>query len=217
MRKVLIVLCSILVLAVILCGCDSTAEEEAAPELLPFPGISWGMTPEELTAALALEEDSYVQKIPEAGENGYWTIREIYRDAFGAEACLGFQFQDENGDGTYGLCRVSVVYPQDTDMESVRNAMEDIYGEPSETNGTARVYWNSALLCREIMSEQDLEYLTENSGTGGEEAMESPVTKIQLQTDYRFGATYQAEKTTNVIFLESSYSYYAMEGGYTGK
>lgn len=215
MRRYLPFLCCILLLAG-LAGCGAKTQTETPASVLALPGTFWGMTPEDLTTALSLAEDTSVEERPQAGSGEYWTIRECYQEVFGREACLAFQFSDENGDGTYGLFRVTLTYPQDADMAAVASAMEKEFGAPDETSGTARKSWNSRLLCRDIMSEEDAAYFRENSAAGGEEALNAPVVQLRLYTDWQFGGEFRGAQSTNVVFLESAYSYYTQEGGHTG-
>lgn len=212
MKKLTLFLCSMAALSALLFGCGKSTVE-AEPDTLPFPGTQWGMTPEDVWEALKLTEGSYTEEVPE--ENGYLTYREAYLEVFGANACVGFQFSDDNADGTYSLCRVVVTYPRDADMQAVQKAMEAVYGRPTDAMEGKSAEWSSAALCWDYMTEQDREYL-KGKGSAGEEPMQAPLTTIQLMTYYPFAAAYREEPSTNVVTLQSSYAFYVSEGGYTG-
>lgn len=215
MKKLRPVICIVLILSALLSGCGRQTVK-ADPKTLPFPGTEWGMTPEEVCAALQLPEGSYERHSSER-EDGSPSLflTDVYLDVFGANARVGFSFSDNNADGRFSLVKIDVVYPQDTDMQAVLSAMKEAYGAPAVQMGSTRADWSSAVLCRDYMTDQDREFLS-GQDASGEEAMQAPLTAIQLMTYFPFQASYQGDASTNVVTFRSSYGFYVKEGGYTG-
>ncbi len=108
-----------ILLGLFLCGCHSAAPAETTaspasppvvltmepdPWLMNFPGTQWGMTPDEVIAALSLEDGSY--ELAEEGNQ----IR-VRMTLFGVEnAYVGFDFDDQNGDGAFTLFAVTAYW-----------------------------------------------------------------------------------------------------------
>lgn len=204
----------ILMISAFLFGCGRQTAE-ADPQTLPFPGTAWGTTPEEVCAALGLEEGSYErQSATDPDVTPSLFLTDVYMDVFGTNACVGFTFRDYNGDGRFSLAEVYVVYPQEADMQAVLSEMEQVYGAPTYRIGNTRAEWSSATLCRDYMSDQDREFLSGQAS--GEEAMEMPLTTIQLMTYFPFQANYKTDRSANVVVFRSRCAYYGTEGGYTG-
>lgn len=213
MRKVIALILAALLAAALLAGCNQAApqeKEQQDPRLLNFPGLEWGMTPDEVRAIHPLENE---QKMEESLE--IWDHIAVHggMEFFGVEgAYVIFHFCDSNFDGTFHLRMVDVRLPASTDMDAVRDAMAEYYGTPSE-DSTARVTWESEILCQDIMSEEDLAFIkTQNDYA--QTVLTEPVTTIVRSTNAYMAYTFpDGVASKNSVGYNSSYAYYAYEGG----
>lgn len=130
-------LCAVLLLGMILLtACTNTRKTEQAKNL-EFPGLTWGMTPEEVLEVFQTEkEDSLLYN-----ENSLivgFGIPDI--ELFGQKAKRVFftfvdfssfenmpKKEDIKEEGRR-LCRIQAEYSQDTDMKPVKEHMEQTYG-----------------------------------------------------------------------------------------
>lgn len=104
-----------------------TQEEENT--LLEYPGVSWEATPEEVIQAMGFPEDRV--QTGSDGERAYVGIKDW--TCFGVPAqSIVFRF-DTDSAGRNWLWNVEIVYPEDADMEAVRQAMTAEYGQPAES------------------------------------------------------------------------------------
>ncbi len=178
--------------------------------LMQFPGLQYGMTPEEVIAALSLEEGDYA--IRTEGEN-YLTISQVRMNVFDTEnASVGLNFQDYNGDGIYTLLRVIVLLPADTDMDAVKLKMLEQYGDASESSDTT-VKWYSSALQQEFMTEEEIQLVSSYSNVG-RRVLTDPVTTVILTSKYYSSFELDGKESANVLTFNSQYGFYTMEGGY---
>lgn len=166
-----------------LCACGKTENKEQAKNL-EFPGLTWGMTPEDVMNAFQTTKENTVLY----DENSFTTSFGIEdMDVFGqkAERVL-FNFIDYASfaqlpgqeEGKQRLCQIRVYYPQDADIDPVKEKMEQTYGATvseyypfdrqidPENNPSIRLepwkeseslqYWGSSIL-GDVLSENDLE------------------------------------------------------------
>ena len=145
-------------LCIVVAVCFLTDPKEAKPDvsLLEFPGLKWGMTPEEVKAALDISEDMILEEARIAS-NGEFRLTVSGSKYFGADAeAIMFRFY-EYGEKTV-LWNVNVHYAAGTDMTVVRDNLIEIYGpgtdygftnyelhrSPGETDYTVQSYidWN---------------------------------------------------------------------------
>ena len=101
----------------------TTPEEKPFPqtELMCLPGLKWGMSQEEVAAALDLPAEDIVGK----GYIQYFDGMEVL--GYPAEKVIVLF----NG-GEPRLSRIGVYFPDDTDMEAVKRQLKLLYGEPAE-------------------------------------------------------------------------------------
>lgn len=111
-------------------GGDDIVTTTTAPEEKPFPqtelmclpGLKWGMSQEEVAAALDLPAEDIVGK-------GYML-------QFEGMEILGFAAERVLilfASGEPRLSRIAVYFPDDTDMEAVKAQLVQLYGEPAES------------------------------------------------------------------------------------
>ncbi len=133
MKRFSMILCIILCFSLFfLLGCEKKPD---TPAELTFPGLEWGMTKEEVIAALSLQEGDY--EIEEASQGGSFSM--TIEDQI---ICFGTPMQGmwltfcppDSSPEVYGLSNVNVVYPEGTDMQLVRRYMESYYGLPKDEN-----------------------------------------------------------------------------------
>lgn len=201
---------SLLIISLLLCACGSVDSPEDDPaRIMNYPGLEWGMTPEEACTALALQEGNFTQ----AASNDIVTLTDIRTDAFdGTNALLTLNFQDNNGDGAATLYRIVIAYPQDTDMEAVKNALVKQYGDPAETKEN-RCTWNSTALHQDIMTQEEAKFL-ESQGSMASRTLTIPISTIAWTTNDYPGMTIDGSATQNAVYLSSSVSFYAKEDGF---
>lgn len=200
-----------LLLTVSLFGCTAPGQEVSYPTVeLQFPGLEWGMNPQELCAALKLSGGEYVEMMTNEGE--IFHIAGVYLDVFGANAQIDFIFFDYNSDGEYCLYRAMLIYPEDADMQAVKAAVTEQYGEPAEQEGNA-VNWESKALIQDYMSEEDLA-MVELHGEVVQRLSRNPVSGIVWTENHPAKLAYDGEETNHVLSFHSDVAKYIREGGY---
>ena len=216
-----------LALAAIICitaaGC-MLVDPEPAPErgwVMDFPGLSWGMTAEEVCKALELSEGEYT-----IDQGDYKVIHDVRMDLFDVEnAYIAFYFCDQNGDGTFSFFRVEAVFPHDTDMEAVAREISDYYGvsgilteeEIINDYGPAEIGkdwdWSSTALQQDIMSKAEFEYVN-GQNDYAKRILTNPVTTIFLTTNTYRPGTLDGMSTSNGLTMNSLVPFYRFEGGF---
>lgn len=162
MNKKLIALVSILVILVIsLTACGNVNSGKPNVSRLEFPGLKWGMTPEEVKTSLSISEEmiikeEYIDYEPYEDEFRLTVSGAQY---FGSDADnIIFRFWEYNNQTV--LYAVQVTYPSETNMAVVRDNLIGIYGpgtdygftnyelhkSPGETEYTVQSYidWNNS-------------------------------------------------------------------------
>ena len=128
-RKILLLTVFLLIM---FSGCGGPAA--ANPDsLFHFPGLSWGMSPEEVKAALPIQ-DGEIEESPfssAADYNSYTILWAPDQQVYFGEAAyhIFFRFQDWGKTGRYQLHRIELYYPEDCPMETVRRELSASYGE----------------------------------------------------------------------------------------
>lgn len=168
-----------------LCACGKTEKKEQAKNL-EFPELTWDMTPEDVMKVFQTTKENTV--LYDEDSYSFTTVFGIEDvDVFGqkAERVL-FNFVDYASfaqlpwqeEGKPCLCGIRVYYPQDADMASVKEQMEQTYGATVseyypfdrqidlENNQSMRLepwkesesvqYWGSSIL-GDVLSEDDME------------------------------------------------------------
>ncbi len=136
MKKVKYVLCVFLIASLMLTlfACQD-ASSTGENEMLEYPGVSWEATPEEVIQAMGFPEDAVQSS---SDEDGYNMGVENW-ECFGVNAqSIAFRFHTDES-GRNWLYNIEIVYPEDADMDAVRQAMEAEYGESVSTYVTANV------------------------------------------------------------------------------
>ena len=117
---------------------DEPAVEDSQAALLEFPGLKWGMTPEEVKTALELTEEQIVsQKYSEGDENESTCRLSVKNTTFLDEEVSLATFQFSNKGKGYKLQRIDLYLDEDVDMNEMNNALTEVYGE-----GTGEYYLN---------------------------------------------------------------------------
>ena len=117
---------------------DEPAVEDSQAALLEFPGLKWGMTPEEVKTALELTEEQIVsQKYSEGDENESTCRLSVKNTTFLDEEVSLATFQFSNNGKGYKLHRIDLYLDEDVDMNEMNNALTEVYGE-----GTGEYYLN---------------------------------------------------------------------------
>ena len=136
MKKVKYVLCVFLIASLMLTlfACQD-ASSTGENEMLEYPGVSWEATPEEVIQAMGFPAGAVQSS---SDEDGYYMGVEDW-DCFGVPAqSIAFRFHTDES-GRNWLRSIDIVYPEDADMDAVRQAMEAEYGESVSTYVTANV------------------------------------------------------------------------------
>lgn len=120
MKRILCLIC-VLLFSVSLAGCGKA---EAKPKSSEILGIDWSVTPEQARSALELPEGSL--------QGGVLTVENT--EFFGAAVQTGeFRFLEDSM-GQLRLSSIRLVYPDDTDMSVVKQALEQAYGPGLESS-----------------------------------------------------------------------------------
>lgn len=173
MKKMsLLISCIFLIVLLLLSGCEAPAQTVSENPFC-FPDTTWMMTQEQLVKALALEEGQY--------EMDGLSVKVPEMECFGAQTqVVQFQFDGRSG----GLTTVLLCYPDDTDMNAVKDELTVLYGESSQEHihwtlgeyavGTSGVldqrgvsfrqtltnehsiYWDSQVMLDEYLAQNDL-------------------------------------------------------------
>ena len=119
MRSSLFLLVGILLVSFI-SGCTTPLSQADANDLLPFPDTEWMMSQDQLVEALSLEEVQY--------ETESLSVKVPGMECFGAKTEVAhFRF----GGDFLGLNMVLLCYPDETDMDVVKQELVNLYGDPS--------------------------------------------------------------------------------------
>ena len=122
------------------------------PTMLEFPGLKWGMTPEEVKTALEISEDMIVSDKLDADEPEFTVSGRQY---FGSNVeSAQFKFCTFSN-GTQALYDIRLNYPKETDMAVIRDNLIKIYGP-----GTDYGFTNYAILDGTLQS-----YIDWNKGS----------------------------------------------------
>lgn len=124
-----------LVICLFLTACSIKPSELTVDDsaLLEVPGLKWGMTPEEVKEALSLSDKQMAtdQMVDSAKELSFdeWVIIADDLDFFDCEIQgVYFHFYRYAGD-EFGLAKVELYYPDDTDIPTLKDELINIYGE----------------------------------------------------------------------------------------
>lgn len=105
--------------------------------MLELPGIKWGASPEEVKTALNLTNEQVVLDKTHGEEVRVLYITDV--DFFDKEISLGvFTFHRYLPKEEYGLNKVYLYYPDETDMTVLRDTLSTVYGAPKDGLGFTR-------------------------------------------------------------------------------
>lgn len=137
---------------------------------LNYPGLDWGMTPEEVKAALGFGDDSIV-KVQESENVMLYAVKGLHYFNLPADI-VQFNYTSFKG-SQWGLYEVVVTLPDDTDMEQAKQTVTAYYGEPidsythtdeltgkaiTEKSEKGNELWLSQTTVANSFSEAELEY-----------------------------------------------------------
>lgn len=219
-RLFLLLLCLLLLVGCTAAPAPTTEPPESASRVLNFPGLTWGMTPEEAIRALELTDAQQTNR-------DSLVLHNIRMTVFGAEnADVYLYFGDRNGDGTHTLHQVMAILPYSTDMDAMARQIEAHYGiapeltEKEQTDHAGnpmtakRWQWQSEAVHQDIASAYDIETilaLDEHYHS----MLTDPVTYIILDNDDIRDHTLDGMHTKNVLTMTSRIPFYQFEGGYS--
>ena len=125
----------LLILCLFLTACSINTPDPVVgdPALLEFPGLKWGMMPDEVKDALQLSEKQIAMDQmtghTDALSADQWVIIADDLEFFDREIQSAyFTFYRYAGE-KFGLAQVTLYYPDDTDMLALRDELLDVYGE----------------------------------------------------------------------------------------
>ena len=209
----------------LLVGCNAaptptTEPTEPASRFMDFPGLTWGMTPDEAIRALELTD-------AQQANSDSLVLHNIRMTVFGAEnADVYLYFGDRNGDGIHTLHQVLAVLPYSTDIDAMARQIEAHYGiapeltekEQTDYAGnpmTAKLWkWQSEAVHQDIASAYDIETILALDEQY-HSMLTDPVTYIILNNDDIRDHTLDGMHTKNVLTMTSKISFYQFEGGYS--
>ena len=165
MKRSLFISISYILLALIVCGCAKNTDN-----LLNFPDLEWGMTPESVMQVLDEKGLDYTVESASPGE--IWAIALDDVTLFGSEVeSAHFIFLPEH------LNEIVLYYPDTADMAVVNKELSEYYGEPVKCHTSYaldenlkikeyicnehNVFWESDTTIWEYLGDQAEEYLEE--------------------------------------------------------
>mgnify|MGYP003303912913 CR=1 FL=1 len=129
-KKVNAIILAFAVSILFLTACTKSSEPENFDvSLLEYPGLKWGMTPEEVIDTLNISEEQVHKK-----ESGSLTATDLSLFGYPLKG-VEFYFSTTEGSYANGLCSIIAYFTEDTDMTLVRDAMIKIYGEGDTWSG----------------------------------------------------------------------------------
>lgn len=137
-RKIVMLFLSVLLAAFVLSACEAQKIEQP---LLEFPGTSWNMTPEEVIAALSIQDTERFENARELGEK-HIVFGVVGREFLGEEAILMFEFY-ATYDTHYGLRHVYVFFPESTDTAALTDRLTEMLGASTAASSNANLIWLS--------------------------------------------------------------------------
>ena len=169
-------------------------DEVMDTQLYPFPGTTWGMTPDQVIKALGLKEGEYEVYPAKEGESNYAILCPQMK-VYGAVADVGFIFGNSNG--VNRLYTVRAGLPSTTDFNALKAEMTTRYGAAEPGNV---LKWSSDVTQYDLFSEDDKAFadlMANNS------SYKQPATSILLSINNRlYATTYQGEVTNySITFL----------------
>lgn len=182
MKKLIVFVLS---LSLLLCGCAEKRDYD--PAKMEYPGLRWGMSPEEVQGALGFSDADIVEVSEDHNEDvtnaPYWerAVGVQGVTAFGQKTTLvilGFRDYTQTG-GSFGLVEVRLFYPdgydgtQMADIQALSAELERHYGpagekrywdretdttfDPTQEQPANTFEWNSALTGWSCLSEEEQE------------------------------------------------------------
>lgn len=136
-------------------------DEVMDTQLYPFPGTTWGMTPDQVIKALDLKEGEYTVELPEDGESSH-ILTGIQTELFGVPAEAYFVFSDFYSPGVYRLYTVTAGFSSDTDVDKLLSQMTLCYSAPKMTSSMF-YRWDSSVSSYDLMTSQDQAYVDQQS------------------------------------------------------
>ena len=150
----------------------------ADPSLMEFPGLKWGMTPEEVKSALNLNKENLVFETINS-DVAELMVRDITLFGYPLKGAI-FWFMP-SADGVYGLANIQAYFTEDTDMAKVRDAMIEVYGDGDVWSGAdyyiiddelttsygqknpsiLQHYWNSGSKIKDVVPRENWAAVTE--------------------------------------------------------
>ena len=142
MKKLIAFILGLALLVVCLSACEIAPKTEKPDvSLLEFPGLKWGMTPEEAKAALNITDDMITEEKTYGDELRITLSGSRYFGADAESVTLRFyQYSDKTA-----LWNVQVTYAPGTDMAAVRDNLIDIYGPGTDHGFTDYEIFNGAV------------------------------------------------------------------------
>ena len=124
MKKVIACVLVLFSLSILMISCSKESDIDVG--LIEYPGLKWGMTVDEVKAALNIEEDQIND------EYKYEDFTVLYVKGLSLfdnplKVVLFYFLPSENG--VYGLGNIEAYFTEDTDMTEVRDTMIGIYGD----------------------------------------------------------------------------------------
>lgn len=118
--RCLAIMIVLVILISMIAGCEAPKQQTTDDNLLCFPDTEWMMSQDQLVEALSLEAVQY--------ETEGLSVKVPGMECFGAKTEVAhFRF----GGDFLGLNMVLLCYPDETDMDVVKQELVNLYGDPS--------------------------------------------------------------------------------------
>lgn len=143
-RRIMCFLFASIIFIICLAGCTK-APSDSDLSMLPYPGIKWSATPDEVRQILNLTEDQIVLDTKVEADPEYEDSSEGWRlyvtdvTFFGQKVKYGlFFFVRAPWVDEFALSSIQLYYPDEADMTVVKDGLIKEYGEPKDGLGFTR-------------------------------------------------------------------------------
>lgn len=144
---VLIIFSFLIIFVLSACGTKAEIPSTIEQPLLQFPGTEWNMAPEEVIAALSIQDTERIENAQTLGEQ-HISFGVKGREFLGEEAVILFEFYNSLGvydesKSHYGLRQVCVFYPETTDSDALIQQLNEMIGDGVVPEGKDNMIWSS--------------------------------------------------------------------------
>ena len=124
MKRIIASVLVLFSLSMLMIGCSKESDINAG--LVEYPGLKWGMTVDEVKAALNMVEEQITAEV-NYEDFILLSVKDLTLFDNPLKVAQFYFLPSENG--VYGLGNIEAYFTEDTDMTKVRDTMVEIYGD----------------------------------------------------------------------------------------